>query len=141
MYVQDLMTPAARVRTLTKDTPLREAALCMRKEDTGVIPVNDGDKLVGMVTDRDITIRGLAEGKDADTPLSEIMTGEVLYCYADAECQDVVANMDRTGVRRMPVVDREKNFQGMVTLTDLSKDAPGTVGEALADIHGQPAQV
>lgn len=140
MYIEELMTPAARVRTITKDTPLREAAVCMRKDDTGVLPVNDGEKLVGMITDRDITIRGVAEGKDLESPVSDIMTDEVLYCYADAQSEDVLRNMQENAIRRMPVVDREKNLAGMVTITDLTKGNPRTAGEALAKIHDQPAQ-
>lgn len=140
MFVRELMTPAARVRTIARDTRMREAALCMREADTGVLPVNDGDKLVGIVTDRDLTIRGLAEGKGADTPVSEIMTDEVLYCYDDADSADVIENMEKNAVRRLPVVDREKNFQGMITLTDLTRANPSKAGEALARIHDAPAQ-
>ena len=140
MYVEELMTPAARVRTVTRDTGLREAARFMREDDTGVLPVNDGDTLVGILTDRDIAIRAVAEGMPADTPVGEIMTGEVLYCYADAPSEDVIANMRDNAIRRMPVVDRDRNLRGMVSIVDLTKGNPETAGEALARIHDQPPQ-
>lgn len=140
MYVEELMTPAARVRTVTRDTPIREAARLMRQDDTGVLPVNDGDTLVGIVTDRDIAIRAVAEGIDPDTPVSNVMTGEVLYCYGDAATGDVIASMRDHAIRRMPVVDRDKALQGMVSIVDLTKGNPRTAGEALAAIHDQPPQ-
>lgn len=140
MYVEELMTPAARVRTITRDTPIREAATFMRQDDTGVLPVNDGETLVGIVTDRDITIRAVAEGKDPGTPVSDIMTGEVLYCYADVPAEDVIANMRDNEIRRMPVVDRDKTLQGMVSIVDLTKGNPKTAGEALAKLHDAPPQ-
>lgn len=140
MYVREFMTPAARVRTITRDTGLREAALCMREADTGVLPVNDGDTLIGIVTDRDLTLRGLAEGRDADTPVSAIMSEDVLYCYADADSEDVIENMKKNAVRRLPVVDRDKRFQGMVSITDLTRGNPQKAAEALAAIQDKPAQ-
>lgn len=140
MPVLDHMTPAARVRMVTRDTRLKDAARHMKEDDTGVLPVNDGEKLVGMITDRDIAIRGVAEGKNHDATVGEVMTDEVLYAYSDAECEDVIANMRENAIRRLPIVDREKNFQGMVSITDMCDGHAEKVGEALAVIHDKPPQ-
>ncbi len=127
----------AECRYCSPDDSVVTAALLMSREDVGAAPVAENDQLVGMVTDRDIVIRGIAEGRDInEVKVGEIMSGAVYYCYDDQEVEDVAANMGEMQVRRMPVVDRDKRLVGMVTLGDLARQTPGgnIAGEALAEI-------
>jgi CBS-domain-containing membrane protein len=105
------------------------------------LPVCDGDRLVGIVTDRDITVRGVAQGRPADrTPLSEVMTQEVCWCYEDQTVDEVAEEMEDIRIRRLPVVDREKHLVGMVTLGDVAAKADrGEAAEAPAGIS-KPAE-
>jgi CBS domain-containing protein len=96
------------------------AARLLAKEDIGSIPVHDGKKLVGMVTDRDLVTRVLAEGRQPDqTELGSIVSGDIKYCFDDDDCDAVAANMDQLLVRRLPVVDRGKQLVGMVSIEDI----------------------
>jgi CBS domain-containing protein len=103
------------------DQTIREAAGFMLRADAGSIPVCDGERLQGMITDRDIAVRAVAEGLGPDTPVTQIMTSDVLYAYEDDQVEDVAAQMSRAQVRRMPVVSREdKRLVGIVSIGDLS---------------------
>ncbi|WP_323764757.1 CBS domain-containing protein [Marinovum sp.] len=133
MQVSQVMT--AHPVTVTPDQSLREVAEIMKRIDTGFVPVGDNDRLVGMITDRDIVINGLACGKDADCAVSEVMTREVLYCRQDEEVAAVARNMGANQVRRLPVVDADKRLVGIVSLGDLSTDGdPSAAGVALEQI-------
>ena len=117
--VSDIMTRGVRALSPT-DTVLR-AAQAMHELDVGVIPVCDGVKLVGMVTDRDITLRGVAQGLACkDTPLSHIMTEEVLWCFEDQPVSEVLEKMGDAQIRRLPVVDRDKRLVGILSLGDIA---------------------
>src|SRR5690606_17321217 len=94
------------VRVASPDQSLRDAALLMAEMDIGVLPVGNDDRLVGMVTDRDIAVRGVAQGMGPDASVREIMTDSVAYCYEDQSLAEVSRNMGDVQVRRMPVVDR-----------------------------------
>ena len=118
MRVSDAMTSAVRIAS--PQQTIAEAARMMAEIDAGVLPVADGDRLVGMVTDRDIAIRGVALGKGPQTPVREVMSKEVLYCFADQDLDDVLQNMADTKVRRMPVLNREKRMVGIVSLGDVA---------------------
>ncbi|HEY0115765.1 MAG TPA: CBS domain-containing protein [Allosphingosinicella sp.] len=119
MKVAEVMT--ANVETVKPDQTIREAAGFMLSADAGSIPVCDGEQLQGMITDRDIAVRAVAEGMGPDTPVTEVMTGDVLYCYEDDEVEAVAAQMSRSQVRRMPVVSRgDKRLVGIVSVGDLS---------------------
>src|SRR5439155_16215688 len=98
---------------------LNQAASMMKKLDSGVLPVGENDKLVGMLTDRDIAIRAVAEGKGPDTKVREVMSAEVRYCFDDEDVAHVAENMAELQVRRLPVVNREKRLVGIVSLGDL----------------------
>jgi len=112
--------------------PLSEIAQMMAARDIGFMPVGDGDKIVGMVTDRDIVVRGLAGGKGLDTPVSEVMTRDVKYCFDDEDIDHVIMNMGENQVRRLPIMNREKRLVGIVTLADAALEHdPVVVGEAL----------
>jgi len=133
MEVRTVMS--AHALTLTPDHAIREAADIMKRADTGFVPVGENDELVGTVTDRDIVVRGLANGKTADTPVREVMSKEVLYCFEDQEVAEVARNMGEMQVRRMPVVDRDKRLVGIVSLGDISTEGdPSAAGVALEEI-------
>ena len=120
MKVADVMT--AEVDVVKPDQTIQQAASFMLRADAGSIPVCDGEKLVGMVTDRDIAVRAVAEGMGPDTPVRETMSDEVLYCFEDEDVEAVAAKMSESQVRRMPVVAREdKRLVGIVSLGDLSR--------------------
>jgi CBS domain-containing protein len=106
MRVSEAMT--REVRIASPGQSIRDVAKIMAEIDAGSMPVGDNDRLVGMITDRDIAIRAVAEGKGPDTPVRDVMTTEqVLYCYEDEELDKVAKNMSEQQVRRMPVVNRE----------------------------------
>jgi len=113
-----------------------EAARLMRDKDFGALPIADDDRLVGMLTDRDISIRVVADGKDpTTTTVREAMTPEVRYCFDDQTVEEIARNMGAQKVRRLPVMNRDKRLVGIVALGDLSKVAsPQTTAESLSEI-------
>lgn len=133
MQIREAMTPD--VRTVTPSTTLREAAHLMAGIDAGILPVSEGDRLVGMVTDRDIAVRGIGAGKGPDTTVGEVMTHEVRYCFDDDTIEDVCENMADIQVRRLPVVNRQKRLVGIVSLADIvSTSAREDAGQVLEGI-------
>jgi CBS domain-containing protein len=133
MQIRDVMT--SKVSVVKPETPLSEVAKKMRDEDIGAVPVADGDKLVGMVTDRDIVTRALAETSDLSrTCARDAMSPRVLYCVEDETVADVLLNMREEQIRRLPVVNREKRLVGVVSLGDLSQAETHRAGDALAGI-------
>ena len=109
------------VELVNPATPLREAALRMRELEIGALPVGEGDRLVGMVTDRDLVVRGLAQAQDLRTAcVRDCMTPQVLYCYDDQALDEVAASMADNQVRRLPVVNRDKRLVGIVALADIA---------------------
>jgi len=120
MRVSEAMT--REVRVANPGQSIREVAKIMAEIDAGAMPVGENDKLVGMITDRDIAIRGIAQGKGPDTPVREVMSTEtILYCYEDEELDHVAKNMGDQQVRRLPVVSREKRLVGIVSLGDVAQ--------------------
>lgn len=120
MQISDVMStnPIA----FKDSSSIREAARCMRDNDHGILPVYRDDKLLGMVTDRDLTVRALAEGKSGDEPLSSIITDEVLYCFAEDDIFQVLKNMNENQIQRLVVLDNpsDKNLVGLVSLSDIA---------------------
>jgi len=108
------------VRIAGPEDTLRKAAKMMCDADAGVLPVGENDRLIGMITDRDIAVRGIATGKGPKAKVRDIMTAEVKYCYEDEEADDVLRNMGEIKVRRLPVLSREKRLVGIVSLSDLA---------------------
>lgn len=133
MKVGECMT--RDVRIADPDTTLRQAARTMAECDAGVLPVGENDRLVGMITDRDIAVRAVADGKSPDTAVREVMSAEVLYCFEDEQVEDVLRNMGELQVRRLPVLDRDKRLVGIVSLSDLAANGEtARSGETLSDI-------
>jgi CBS domain-containing protein len=134
MKVRDCMT--RDVRTARPDQSLREVALEMLESDIGVLPVEDGERLIGMITDRDIATRAVAMGLGPDTKVRNVMSKEVLYCFADHDIDDVAENMADIQVRRLPVVDNDKRLVGLITIADLVRGAgPDTAASALSGVN------
>ena len=101
-------------------TPLAELARLMRDQDIGAIPIGENDKLIGMVTDRDIAIRGLADGKDpAKLTARDVMTSTIRYCTSEQTIEDAAKSMRSNKVRRLPVINEKKRLVGMLALGDL----------------------
>jgi CBS domain-containing protein len=137
--VADVMT--RDVRTMTPGDSVVDAARCMDEMNVGVIPVCEGDKLVGMVTDRDIVLRAVAQGCAADrTPLSQVMSEHVRWCYEDQPVEEVAAQMRRTQIRRLPVVDREQHLVGIVSLGDLAAKGEDEQAEDVLRDVSEPAE-
>jgi CBS domain-containing protein len=133
MKVREAMT--SDVRVLRPDQTIRDAAILMGEIDAGALPIADNERLVGMITDRDIVIRAVAEGLSCDTSVSDVMSHEVLYCYEDQSLDDVTRNMGQQQVRRLPVVNRDKRLVGIISLGDAARqEEPTTVGRALSHV-------
>jgi CBS domain-containing protein len=109
------------VRVIPPSSTVQEAAEQMRQEDVGAIPVCDGRKLIGVITDRDIAVRSSARGQDPkSTRVTDVMSDQVVWCFDDATVSDVARVMQDKQVRRIPVVDRDKQLVGIVALADLA---------------------
>ena len=103
--------------------------------DAGVLPVGENDRLVGMLTDRDITIRAVAKGKAPDrTKVRDVMSPEIKYIYEDESVEDAAENMGTLQIRRLPVLNREKRLVGIVSLGDLALKKKAKAGDALKGI-------
>ncbi|RAO76185.1 CBS domain-containing protein [Dyella jiangningensis] len=134
--IHDVMT--ADVKLVGPDQSLREAATTMADNDVGSLPVGDGDRLIGMITDRDIVIQGVAKGRGADAKVRDVMSQGVKYCYEDDDIQEVADNMASLGMRRLPVVNRDKRLVGIVSLSNMvqgHEQARKTLLEGVAKPH------
>lgn len=121
---------------VTPDTSVQEAAQIMRDLDVGFLPVGENDRLIGMVTDRDIAVRSTSEGQNpSSTPVRDVMTPKTYYCYEDQDVEEICDNMSEIKVRRLPVVNREKRLVGVVSLGDVSQACHrAKSGDALQEI-------
>ena len=143
MKIAECMTH--EVDVVRPDQPIREAAQFMLRDDAGSMPVCDGDRLVGMVTDRDIAVRAIAEGRGPDTPVRDAMTDHIDYCFDDDDVEEVAVKMSDAQVRRFPVVSREdKRLVGIVSLGDPSRsnkdDAAAVALDGITDPGGRHSQ-
>ena len=133
MRVSDCMTRGVEI-TNPQDT-IRDAARMMADCDAGVLPVGENDRLVGVITDRDIAVRAVAEGRGPEAKVGDVMSAEVKYCFEDDDIDDVLRNMGELQVRRLPVLSRDKRLVGIVSLSDLATiGAAAPAGDALVDI-------
>ncbi|QTC88709.1 CBS domain-containing protein [Brevundimonas pondensis] len=114
---------------------MADAARMMKKIDAGFLPVGENDRLVGMITDRDLAVRGVAEDRGPNTPVRDIMSAEVLYCFDDESLDDVASQMGAQQVRRLPVLSRSKRLVGVISLGDISQ-AGGNRSQAAAALAG-----
>ena len=132
MKVRDIMT--SDVVVASPDDDLRHAAQLMKDNDFGLLPVGANSALVGMLSDRDIAIRAVAQGLPPSTKVCDVMTSDVKYVYDDESTDAVARKMEELQVRRLPVVDRNKGLVGIVSLGDLSQHDPEDASEALQAI-------
>jgi CBS domain-containing protein len=139
MRVSEAMTH--EVRVCHPEFSIRDCARLMAEIDVGALPVEADDRLVGMITDRDIAIRAVAAGKGPDTPVGDIMSKQVLYCFDDQDLDHIAKSMGEARVRRLPVADRDKHLVGILSLGDVAlKHAPQAAGGAVRQVskHGGP---
>jgi CBS domain-containing protein len=133
MRVSEAMS--RNVRLAAPGQTIRDAAKIMADIDAGAVPVQENDRLVGMITDRDIAVRAVAAGKGPDTPVGDVMTRDIKYCYEDEELDHVAKNMGDIRVRRLPVVNREKRLVGIISLADLAvKQGARPAGKAVTGV-------
>jgi CBS domain-containing protein len=135
MKLKDIITE--RVKVIAPDASLRDAARLMRDLDVGMIPVCDGERLVGTITDRDIAVRAVAAGRDPNqTLVRDAKTDDVIYCFEDQEVEEAARLMNERQVRRLPVLSREKRLVGIVSLGDLAvrTDQASMAGKTLEGV-------
>jgi CBS domain-containing protein len=140
MELRDIMT--RNVEVISASATLREAAVKMKDLDVGLMPVCDGDRLKGMLTDRDITVRATARGYDPNkTKVSEVMSTDIAYCLEDQEVEEAVSLMEARQIRRLPVLNQEKQLIGIVSLGDIAVHVGDRdlTGETLEEIS-EPAE-
>ena len=143
MRVRDAMTPD--VQLCTPEDTLKDAAEAMAALSCGLLPVTENDRLVGMISDRDIAIRGIGMGRGPEARVGDVMTAEVRYCYDDQNLDEVSAIMGDIQVRRLPVLNRDKRLVGIIALGDIALVQSGNgTGAALSGISrpgGQHTQL
>lgn len=121
MKIKEVMSTDPQ--TLTSESTFQDAAKMMQDCDCGMIPISEGDKLVGIITDRDMVIRGIASNKGADTKATECMTSRVLYCFEDDDVMDIAQNMEQQHVQRLIVLNdrNSKRLSGVVSVSDIAE--------------------
>jgi len=142
MTLKDVMTP--NPECVTPDDSLQDAARKMRNLDVGPLPICENDRLAGMITDRDIVVRAVAEGRNPQTTkVREVMTGEVIHGFDDQDVRGAARTMQERQVRRLLVLNRDKRLVGIVSLGDLATEAESgdkqKAGEVLQDVS-EPSQ-
>lgn len=136
MKVSEVMT--RDVQTVRPDQAVQQAANFMLNADAGSIPVIDGDRLIGMITDRDIAVRGIARGYGPDTPVRELMTDDLVVVRIDDDIEDAAAKMGEAQVRRLPVIDDNERLCGIVSLGDLSRESDSECASEALEGVSQP---
>ena len=133
MQVSEAMSDDVKIANPNQS--IRDAARLMAEIDAGILPVGENDKLVGVITDRDIAIRAVGADKGPATPIREIMSKDVKYCFEDDDLDDIAQNMADIKVRRLLVLNREKRLVGILSLGDMAlTDGPSNAGSALCGI-------
>src|SRR3954453_3385911 len=132
MKVSEAMT--RDVRVAGPEETVQDAAKTMAELDAGALPVGEKDHLIGMITDRDIAIRGIAKGKGPKAKVRDVMTEDIKYCFDDQDVEEVTRNMADIQVRRLPVLNREKRLVGILSLGDIASRDGKDAGEALRGI-------
>lgn len=132
MKIKEILTHTPQV--ISPEAGLFEAAKKMKESNIGALPVCEGERLIGMITDRDLTIRGVAEGRDPKkTKVREVMSGDIACCFEDQELEEAAELMENMQIRRLPVLDTAKKLVGIVSLGDVAVRAKneGCAGEIL----------
>ncbi|SMF73124.1 CBS domain-containing protein [Xaviernesmea oryzae] len=132
MKVSEIMS--RDVQIANPQQTIAEIARKMADQEIGFMPVGDGDRLVGFITDRDMVVRGLADGLAGDAKVREVMTRDVKYCFEDDDVDDVARNMGQVQVRRLPVVNRDKRLTGVISLGDAALAEAAAAGAGLKKI-------
>jgi len=133
MRVSEVMT--RDVQVASPENTIQEAAKMMARLDAGSLPVGENDRLVGMLTDRDIAVRAVAKGLGPDCPVGDVMTRDIRYCFEDEDTDHIVHNLAEQQIRRLPVVNRDKRLVGILSLGDLAiAEGKEPAGEALTGI-------
>ena len=133
MKVGEVMCRSAK--TINANETLKRAAQLMAAEDVGFLPVEEDDRLIGMLTDRDIVTRCIAQGKDGVSRVRDAMTKDVKYCFEDEDLDEVMDNMADLQVRRLPVMSNDKRLVGILSLGDIAVDyGAKKVGQTLEEI-------
>ena len=136
MKVSEVMT--REVETVRPDQTVQEAANFMLRADAGSIPVTEGDRLIGMITDRDIAVRGIAKGHGPETPVRELMSSGLICARVDEDVEEVANKMSEAQVRRLPVIDEQDRLCGIVSLGDLAREADDECAEEALEGVSQP---
>jgi CBS domain-containing protein len=136
MKVSEVMT--REIETVSPDQPVQKAASFMLSADAGSIPVTEGDRLVGMITDRDIAVRGIAKGYGPDTPVRELMTDDLVIVRIDDDVEDAASKMSDAQVRRLPVIDSNERLCGIVSLGDLARETDDDCAQEALEGVTQP---
>jgi CBS domain-containing protein len=145
MQIKEIMTPDPEL--IDPEASIRKAAKRMRDEDIGALPVGENDRLIGMVTDRDIALRGVAEDRAPETTtVRDVMSEKVYYCFEDDDIEDAAQCMAENQVRRLPILNRDKRLTGIVSLADIAqtgeeceKTALEGVSEPSSEARREPA--
>ena len=132
--LKDLMSP--NVKVISPEMSIRDAATQMLEGDFGMLPVGENDQMIGTITDRDIAIRAVAEGKDSSTKVRDVMTEGIVWVFEDESVEDAAKIMSQRQVRRLPVIDRNKRLVGIVALGDFAVESSEIrpAAEALSEI-------
>ena len=139
MLVKEAMTP--EVRWFSPDTPIQEVARVMRDEGIGCVPIGENDRLVGMITDRDITCRAVAAGEPLDRlKCRGVMSSGIFYCYDDQTLDEALGQMQERQVHHLPVLNRQKRMIGIISLGDIALKAESSILAPLAKIAARDAE-
>jgi len=134
--ISDVMT--RDVQVANPDDTIQKAATMMAKADVGSLPVGETDRLVGMVTDRDIVLRAVAEGRDLKTSVRDVMTAHIHYCFDDEDVTAVAENMAGLKVRRLAVLSRDKRLVGIVALSNVTNSGEAKASSELLKGVAEP---
>ncbi|HEX7769778.1 MAG TPA: CBS domain-containing protein [Dokdonella sp.] len=134
--IKEVMT--RDVHLMRPDQSIREAAELMARTDVGSLPVSDDDRLIGMLTDRDLALRAVARGLGPETAVRDVMTADIKYCHDHEDVAHVARNMAELGIRRLPVVNAEKRLVGIVALSNIAQSGNAQASESLLDGVAQP---
>ena len=132
MKISKAMTKDVKIASPTQT--IKQAAQAMAELDVGSLPVGENDRLVGIITDRDIAVRAIAQGKGPETQVRDVMSTDVKYCFEDEDLEEVAENMGDIKVRRLPVLNGEKRLVGIVSLGDIARRDDGSAGDAIRAI-------